>query len=72
MRTNIVIDDQLMDEALKVSGLPTKRAVVEEALQLLIKVKKQTDIRRLKGKIKWEGNLDEMRTGRALGKEWSL
>jgi Arc/MetJ family transcription regulator len=70
MRTNIVIDDQLMDEALKVTGLPTKRAVVEEALQLLIKVKKQTGIRRLKGKVKWEGNLDETRTGRALDSEW--
>lgn len=71
MRTNIVIDDQLMEEALKVTGLPTKRAVVEEALQLLIKVRKQTGIRRLKGKVKWEGNLDETRTGRALGSEWS-
>jgi len=66
MRTNIVIDDKLMDEAMRLSGLPTKRAVVEEALQLLIKVRKQTGIRNLKGKIRWEGNLDEMRTVRAV------
>jgi Arc/MetJ family transcription regulator len=65
MRTNIVIDDNLMDEAMRLSGQTTKRAVVEEALQLLIKVKKQTGIRKLKGKIHWEGNLDEMRSGRS-------
>jgi Arc/MetJ family transcription regulator len=66
MRTNIVIDDKLMDEAMRLSGLPTKRAVVEEALQLLIKVKKQASIRTLKGKISWEGNLEELRKGRAV------
>lgn len=64
MRTNIVIDDELMDEAMRLSGLTTKRAVVEEALQLLIKVKKQAGIRKLKGKVMWEGDLDELRTGR--------
>ncbi len=61
MRTNIVIDDKLMSIALKTSGLSTKKEVVEEALRLLVRVKNQGKLKRLKGKIKWEGNLDEMR-----------
>ncbi len=64
MRTNIVIDDELMREAMEASGLPTKRATVEAALKLLIQIKSQTAVRRLRGKVRWEGNLDEMRTGR--------
>ena len=62
MRTNIVIDDQLMDEALLVSGYKTKREAVEEGLKLLIAMKKQAIIRELKGKLLWEGDLDAMRT----------
>ena len=61
MRTNIVIDDGLMAEAMKISHLKTKKAVIEKGLQLLIQVKRQEDIRQLKGKLKWEGNLDKMR-----------
>lgn len=61
MRTNIVIDDKLMDDALKASGLHTKREAVEEGLKALIKLKKQADIRKLRGQLKWEGDLDEMR-----------
>ncbi|MDE0116724.1 MAG: type II toxin-antitoxin system VapB family antitoxin [bacterium] len=61
MRTNIEIDDKLMDEARRASGLRTKRATVEEALKLLVQTKKQADIRRLRGKLQWEGSLDEMR-----------
>jgi Arc/MetJ family transcription regulator len=61
MRTNIVIDDKLMAVALKTSGLKTKREVVEEALRLLVKVKNQNSLRKLRGKLKWEGDLDEMR-----------
>jgi Arc/MetJ family transcription regulator len=64
MRTNIVIDDRLMRKAVRASGLPTKRAVVEEGLRLLIKVKSQAGIRRLRGKINWEGDLDAMRDKR--------
>lgn len=64
MRTNIIIDDKLMREALETTGLPTKRAVVEEGLRLLIQVHKQAGIRRLKGKIYWEGNLGEQREAR--------
>lgn len=64
MRTNIEIDDDLMDEALRRSGAPTKRAAVEEGLRLLIQTRRQAGIRRLRGKVRWEGNLDEMRSGR--------
>ena len=61
MRTNIVIDDKLIQQAMKATGLTTKRAVVEAGLTLLIQVKAQTSIRSLRGKVKWEDNLDEMR-----------
>jgi Arc/MetJ family transcription regulator len=64
MRTNIVIDDKLMSTALKKSGLKTKKEVVEEGLRLLVKVKNQAKLKKLKGKLKWEGNLDEMRENR--------
>lgn len=64
MRTNIVIDNGLMQQAMKATGLSTKKAVVEEGLRLLIKVKAQEDIRRLRGKIEWEGNLSTMRESR--------
>lgn len=63
MRTNIVIDDQLMADALKATGLSTKKEAVEEGLKLLIRRNKQQKIRKLRGKLKWEGNLDEMRGG---------
>ena len=61
MRTNIVIDDELMADALKASGLTTKKEAVEKGLRLLVKRKQQQAIRELRGKVTWEGNLDEMR-----------
>ncbi len=61
MRTNIVIDDKLMNDALKASGLRTKKEAVEQGLQLLIRRNRQQAIRKLRGKLKWEGDLDEMR-----------
>jgi Arc/MetJ family transcription regulator len=64
MRTNIVIDNSLMQRAMKATGLSTKKAVAEEGLRLLIKVKGQEGIRRLRGKIEWEGDLGAMREGR--------
>ncbi len=64
MRTNIVIDDELMAKALKVSGLQTKKEAVEQGLKLLIRLKSQQSIRGLRGKVKWEGDLDEMRGGK--------
>lgn len=62
MRTNIIIDDTIMNQALAVSGFKTKKETVEEALKLLINVKKQSDIRKFRGKLKWEGDLDKMRS----------
>lgn len=64
MRTNIDIDDDLMRSAQRATGLPTKKAVVEEALRLLVKLHRQTAIRKLRGKISWQGNLEELRRGR--------
>jgi Arc/MetJ family transcription regulator len=64
MRTNIEISDDLMEEALRVSGLKTKRATVEAGLRMLIRLKRQEDILQLAGKVQWEGNLDESRRGR--------
>lgn len=61
MRTNIVIDDQLMNEALQASGLTTKREAVEAGLKALIKLKSQERIKAFRGKLKWEGDLDDMR-----------
>jgi Arc/MetJ family transcription regulator len=61
MRTNIVIDDELMDEAMRRSGAETKRAAVEEGLRLLIQTRRQAGIRVLRGKVKWEGDLGAMR-----------
>ena len=61
MRTNIVIDDKLMSVALKTSGLRTKKEVVEEGLRLLVKVKNQSKLKKLRGKLKWDRNLEEMR-----------
>ena len=61
MRTNVVIDDDLMASALRVSGLRTKKDAIEEGLKLLVQVKSQKEIRGFRGKIKWTGSLDEMR-----------
>ena len=61
MRTNIVIDDELMKDALALSGLKTKREVVEIALRRYVKLKKQEEIRNWRGKLKWTGDLDELR-----------
>lgn len=66
MRTNIEIDDRLMRAAMRSSGARTKRATVEAGLRLLVQVRAQAGIRRLRGKIKWEGNLDESRLGRNI------
>lgn len=64
VRTNIEIDDRLIRQAMKRSGSRTKRATVETALRLLVKTHSQTAIRRLRGKVHWEGNLEDSREGR--------
>ncbi len=61
MRTNIEIDDTLMERAMKATGLKTKRATVEEALRRMTQIEAQKDILKLRGKINWVGDLDEMR-----------
>ncbi len=61
MRTNIVIDDKLMSAALKTSGINTKKEVVEEALRLFVKVKNQNKLKKFRGKLRWEGDLNKMR-----------
>jgi Arc/MetJ family transcription regulator len=64
MRTNIDIDDDLMRQAMRSSGARTKRAVVEEGLRLLIQTRGQATMRRLRGKVKWHGDLERSRLGR--------
>jgi Arc/MetJ family transcription regulator len=64
MRTNIEIDNQLIRQAMRCSGARTKRAAVEAALKLLVKTHAQAGIRKLRGKVQWEGDLDESRLGR--------
>ena len=64
MRTNIEIDDDLMAEALKASKFKTKRAAVEQGLRLLVQTRAQGRIRELRGKLRWDGSLDEMRLNR--------
>jgi Arc/MetJ family transcription regulator len=61
MRTNVVIDDELMNGALKASGLKTKKDAIEAGLKLLVKFKRQVKTKKYRGKLKWSGNLDEMR-----------
>ena len=61
MRTNIVIDDELINEAMTLSKIKTKRAVVETGLRLLVQIKKQERIKQFRGKLKWEGDLEAMR-----------
>ena len=67
MRTNIDVNDALLAEAMQLSGLKTKKAVVEEALRQLIRLQRQAGIRSLRGKLKWEGDLEESRLGRRFG-----
>ena len=62
MRTNVVIDDQLMQEALELSGFRTKKDAIEAGLRLLVEFARQAKVKDLRGKLKWSGDLDEMRT----------
>jgi Arc/MetJ family transcription regulator len=62
VRTNIVIDDELMADALRVSGAKTKREAVELGLKILVRLRQQSEIKRYRGKLAWTGDLDAMRT----------
>ena len=61
MRTNIVIDDELMNEALRVTGLKSKREAIELGLRTLLRLRQQEEIRQFRGKLDWQGDLDKMR-----------
>lgn len=67
MRTNIDIDDKLMAEAQKVSGHTTKKQTVEQALRLMVRLRRQQDVNAAFGKYRWRGNLDRSRKGRGAG-----
>jgi Arc/MetJ family transcription regulator len=67
MRTNIEIDDRLMRQAMRCSGARTKRAAVEAGLRLLAETHAQGAIRRLRGKVRWKGDLEQSRLGRGRG-----
>ncbi|MDA8962989.1 type II toxin-antitoxin system VapB family antitoxin [Pseudomonadales bacterium] len=62
MRTNIDIDDKLMNDVLKATGLSTKKDAVELGLKTLIRLKKQESIKNFRGQLKWMGDLDRMRS----------
>ena len=62
MRTNVVIDDQLMKDALELSGFRTTKAAIEAGLRLLVKFSRQEKVKNFRGKLEWSGDLEEMRT----------
>ena len=64
MRTNIVLDEGLVSRAKELTGLKTKKAIVDEALRCLVRQREQQSIRALRGKLRWEGDLDQMRANR--------
>lgn len=66
MRTNIVLDENLIERAQKLTGIKTKREVVQEALRTLILLREQAEVRQLRGKLRWEGNLDDQRQARII------
>ena len=64
MRTNIVLDEALVEQARKLTGIKTKKEVIHEALRTLIRLRQQGETRTLRGKLQWEGDLDESRQSR--------
>jgi Arc/MetJ family transcription regulator len=68
MRTNIVLDETLIDQARKLTGIKTKKALIHEALRTLIRLRQQAEVRNLRGMLHWDGNLPELRQERT-GKE---
>jgi Arc/MetJ family transcription regulator len=62
MRTNIVIDDRLIADAMRLSGARTKRQAVEESLRLMVRLKRQESVRKLRGRLRWTADLEAMRT----------
>jgi len=64
MRTNVVLNDDLINQAIKLGHFKTKKAAIEEGLRLLVQMQSQSALRKMRGKIKWEGDLEEMRKDR--------
>jgi Arc/MetJ family transcription regulator len=69
MRTNIVIDDNLMAEAMRVTGIKTKREVVDTALRMLVRLERQRSVLELEGRIEWQGDLEALRQARLIADE---
>jgi len=69
MRTNIVLDDKLVEEARRLTGIKTKKALIHEALRVMIRLRQQGEVRKLRGKLQWVGNLDEQRQARFLDEQ---
>lgn len=69
MRTNIMLDDRLVDEAMRLSGIRTKREVVDTALRAFIRLQRQRAVLGLEGSVAWEGDLDAMRTTRLVAED---
>lgn len=65
MRTNIVLDEELVEQAKSLTGIKTTRALVDEALRVLIQLRQQGQVRDLRGQLRWEGDLSALREGRA-------
>lgn len=63
-RTNIVLDEQLVGKGMRLTGIGTRKALIEHALRELVRRKEQKSILKLKGKVRWEGDLDELRANR--------
>ncbi len=72
MRTTIEIDDELMKEVMRISGAKTKRAAVEAALLSYVQINRQKGIRKLRGLVKWEGDLEQSRLSRFPDAEWNV
>ena len=64
MRTNVILDEDLVNRARQLTGIKTKKQVIQEALRLLIQLREQENVRALRGKLRWDGNLEELRQGR--------
>ncbi|MFN3979758.1 MAG: type II toxin-antitoxin system VapB family antitoxin [Caldilinea sp.] len=64
MRTNIVLDEALVEKAQQLTGIKTKRAIVDEALRMLIRLYEQAEVRQLRGQLHWEGDIDAARLTR--------
>ncbi|MFQ5595410.1 MAG: type II toxin-antitoxin system VapB family antitoxin [Anaerolineae bacterium] len=69
MRTNVVIDDTLMAEAMQLTGIKTKRGVIDKALRMLVRLERQRAVLALEGAVTWEGDLDSLRTVRRVAEE---